>query len=70
MSSAQTIMSQGKIRIELNSPLKVFDGGVAVFARDGAKDEPSEEITPAQVLFVRARVLCCGLGKSHLLRGT
>ena len=29
--SAQTVMCQGKIRIELNGPLKVFDSGVAVF---------------------------------------
>src|SRR5207244_12535741 len=70
VSGAQAVMGQREGGIELNRALKVFDGGVAVFRCNRAKDEARKTIATAQILFVSGGALRRGVGNADLLGGT
>src|SRR5262249_31377649 len=57
VTSADSVVGQGEIRIELYGTLEVFDRSVTILARQRAEDEPRKQIASAQVLFVRCRIL-------------
>ena len=60
--SAQTVVGQREVWIELNITLEMRDGYIAVLRRQSAKYETLKQFAPAQVLFVCSRVLSRGGG--------
>src|SRR5262249_30785692 len=68
VTSANAVVRQRKIRIEFDRAFEVLDRGVAILARERAKDEARKQVAAAQVLLVSRWILRRGFGNARLLR--
>src|SRR5207244_8511098 len=70
VTTAEPAIRKGKIGIELNSSLKMFDCGIDVCASNGVINELAHAIAPSQILLRSRRVRGANLCQLHLLRRT
>ena len=70
VAAAQAGIGERKLRIEFDGSLKVFDGRIDVFARDGVIDKLAQAVAPAQILFRGGRIRGAALRQFNLLVGT
>ena len=63
-------MGQREVRIELDRAVEMFDGAVAIVARQRAEDETRKQIAATQILLVSDGILRRRLRDADLLRRT
>src|SRR6185436_9901157 len=68
--SSKPIKREREVWIKVDGPLEVFNGRVAIFLSDGAKNKTRKEVASTQVLFVGRRVLRGWFRDTVLLRWT